>query len=259
MNIAQAWREMCEWMITYTDGGNAMTLILAIAAAVYLLLFNREIRKKMIFIILLVAVLVINPVLYIYLYQGNRYWRMFWILQETVLIGACVADICRRIKKPVIKCLLLTAAVVGILLTGQNGFTKEGWFIEAQSPYKLYKETAEVCDLILADDPHPKCIIESQINCETRQYSGEIIQLWGRHGPMYERSNDTLNMYLRWNREPKQWDALFQNAGNRDVGYVCVDYNDTIPAAEAAAAENGYELLGEAGGRVVFRKTKSPN
>ena len=78
MTLSQAWAEMQKWMEGYV-GEHPFMLIFAVDSLIFLLIANKSIRKSIIIPLLCMVPIVINPVLYKYIYRTQRYWRFFWI------------------------------------------------------------------------------------------------------------------------------------------------------------------------------------
>ena len=253
MTVGEAWGAMRDWMSSYVNG-NPVFLILAAMAFVYLMIVNRNVRRGMLWPILLMVPVVINPVLYKYVYKDLRYWRFFWLLPEAVLIGLAVMDLGRRTKKQWAKCLVLVAAAAVLVFTGQNVFLPEaGQFAVADNNRKVSKEVRENCEIILQDNPAPKCIFEDWIAYETREFSGEITQLYGRDidGYIIWPSGEAEMVKSWWDGSEEEKEQIFAFAANGGYTHICCLSREEF---YGMAEKNGYSLLAEVNGRSIFKR-----
>lgn len=257
MSLSQAWLEMKEWMSKYA-GDSPLFLILAIIAFVYLLIVNRFVRKSIIIPLLLMIPVLINPILYKYIYVDTRYWRLFWIFPETVLIGWAVADLSTRFRFQLVKSLGLIIIAGLIILFGKYAFSPEtkipGNFTIAENLYKVNASVKENCDVILADNPHPKCIIQAGAT-ETRQYSGDIIQLYGRdvEGFYIEPSQKALEVDSRWHKDLKDLEYMLTVAEEDDYTHICVRTREGL---NDMAAAHGFSVLSENSNWTIYRRNE---
>lgn len=254
MSIAEAWDQIVYWINEYT-GGKAVFLILAIDAAIYLMIVNKDIRKRIIIPILVLVPIVINPVLYKYVYYDLRYWRFFWMLPDAVMIGLAVADICQRIQKGWLKCVSLIAIAGSLALIGTNMFlpTEENLFLPATGPMKLTPETMEACQAIEQENPNAKCIFTDYIVIQARQYSGNFTQLYGRDvdGFIIDMTPEVREIadaswYVSKTKDP---DRLFSYARENGYTHICVR---TAENADQYAEAHGYTLMKQFGLYSIF-------
>lgn len=170
-----------QWMYQYY--GDAIFLIMAAFSYIYLYVHGREWRVKLLYPTALVAFCIVNPVLYYFVFKRIIYWRLFWMLPNILVIAVTVTKLVQASDKRVEKGIIIALFAALIVIKGTNVF-KNGVFIEIQNWQKVSKETKEVCDLLLAQDGNPKCVMPSALFSEVRQYSGDIEMMYGRdaHG-----------------------------------------------------------------------------
>lgn len=241
MSVSQAWAAIKEWVNVYV-GKDPVVMILAIDALIYLLIANKSVRKTLIIPILCLVPVIINPILYKYVYKDLRYWRFFWILSETVLIGIAFADLSRKMNKQWVKCAGLIVTAGTIILIGQNVFLpKKGEFKPKENLYKISQTVKTNCDIILADNPNPKCIFQSGVT-ETRQYSGYITQMYGRDvdGYIMGPSTEAVRVYNSWNGEPEEQEYIFTVAQEKGYTHICCI---TTEGFDEMATRHGFSIL----------------
>ncbi len=252
MSLQQAWQEMIGWMKEYA-GEQPFILILAFLSLIYLFCFNKDIRVRIIVPVLFFVPIVINPLLYRIIYYKIRYWRLFWMIPDALLIGMAFIDLCRRIKPQWLKCVVLVLSAATIALAGKNVFLSEGWVIApTDNPYGVSNVTREVCDAILQDNPHPRCIFIDWIYNQTRMYSGDIEQMYGRDydGFIYPINPEIKAAADHWMKEPKDWEYLFAYAAEHNYTHVCMHAD---PEQKEIAKAHGFSLIAEFDWRCVFR------
>ena len=255
MSVSEAWVEMQDWMAKYV-GDRPFILILTAFAAVYLLFFSRMVRRTMVVPLLLMAIIVINPFLYARLYKDLRYWRFFWMFPEIILIGIAFADVSRRMKPQWLKSLSLAVIAAIIILIGKYAFAPETIYPNSFEPtanwYKVSAIAKQNCDIILADNPTPKCIFQHNM-CETRQVSGEIMQLYGRdaNGYIMAASPEALEVDSCWHKEPAKQEYIFQYAEANGYTHICCD---TSLGFDEMAAAHGFSILSEMDGSTIYHR-----
>ena len=258
MSISQAWAEIRQWMNIYTTE-HLILFILAIDALIYLLIANKRIRKSMIIPILCLIPIIINPILYKYVYKGLRYWRFFWILPEVVLIGLAFADLSKKINKQWVKCVSLIATAGTLMIMGQNVFLpKAGEFKPKENLYKIDQSVKQNCDIILADNPYPKCIFQRGFT-QTRQYSGNITQMYARdvEGYIIGPSKEARIVYNSWNGEPEEQEYIFTVAQEKGYTHICCR---TTEGFDEMADQHGFSILSKTDDWTIYhRKTQEEN
>lgn len=263
-------RESCQaiWNTAVMYAGkHPWSLLLALAACLYLLVASPDFRKKLLLPVVLLLVLVLNPVLYSLVYGNNRlpfvngyglrYWRFFWLLPQAIVIGLAATDILRRLASSLTRCTALAVAAGIILLSGPSLYENEKLFEPTVSAYKLKKNVITVCEAILADDPHPMCLLDKTLSAQVREYSGDIHQVWGRAGVWNLVSDpEALEVYRVLRKKPRDWERIFSFARERGVTHLCFPvYKGERKALLKAAKENGYDLLRRYGWRYLLHRT----
>lgn len=175
------------------------------------------------------------------------------MLPDTVLIALALIDLSRRVKWQSVKCLLLAAFSAMIIFSGKNVFLQDNW---ATAPtdnlYGVSSVTREVCDVILQDNPHPKVIFTDWIYNQTRMYSADIEQLYGRDYDWFIYSMDPeIRIEVNhWMKEPKDWDYLFEYASTHGITHICMHAESE---QKQIAPKYGFTEIAEFDWRSVFK------
>ena len=93
----RAWMQpIIYWVNEYY--GNRGYLLFAIVAYIYLFFATKESRRKIVYPSVLLAFLVLNPILYKYVYSKIIYWRLMWLLPNTLAIAYATVLFVRKRK-----------------------------------------------------------------------------------------------------------------------------------------------------------------
>lgn len=180
--MQEAFTEMLFWIREYY--GDQLFLVLTVVSGLYLFSSSEKNRKRLIYPVLLIVILIVNPLLYQYVFSRIIYWRLFWMVPESVLIALAVTRLMDKSPSPVHAALIFAVSVAIIVLHGNTMFAT-GIYKDAENPEKVSAQVAKICDIITETDDHPRCIVRDPYNTEVRIYNGDILQLYGREGAGY--------------------------------------------------------------------------
>ncbi len=228
--------------------------IAALVAAIYLWIFHRELRWKVLFPLLTVMVIICTP--WGYQYCLGRYFRLFWMFPRGIIIAMAAADLFRRFKNQWIRLIALIAAGALIFFTGASWFSDKT-VKPAYTAYKIDQGLPELCDLMLEENPHPKAVFTGPwAPLMVRQYSSDVELLWGRNafGWIMPISAEAKAVYSAWNTDPHDWKSLFAYA--KENGYDYIGTTTKGKKVKNAAKENGYKIIAEAGDYYLFANKK---
>ncbi len=223
--VPASWDTICYWVEQYYQSG--FFLILTAVAWCYLFAAWKELRGKLLVLIVLILLVAINPVLYGLIYYRIIYWRLFWMLPSGLLVGLAVVRLLGQAEKQKaawLKWVMLAAVSISIIMGGRNMFT-HGGFIERENWEKVSKETKDVCDIILAIDESPRIVAPAGINSEVRQYAPEIEMLYGRNAEGYIGLMDwnTLTVRNELQKEAIDYTILEAVLLNYEIGFIVTE------------------------------------
>lgn len=165
--------------------GNEVFVYIALGCLLYLLAFEKEVRKKFVIPMLLIAIVVLNPLLYQYVFfKVYMYWRFFWIFSLHLIIGTTIICLLKRIKYDFLKIFIFVIPCFLIISFGNNSFESDA-FEKTISLEKLPYGVVEVCEKMLELEQEPLVVSDLRFSTYARQYSGKIKQLWGRNADGY--------------------------------------------------------------------------
>ena len=162
---------------------NEIVVIVALVSLAYLLIFEKEVRKKYIIPLILEIFIVLNPILYDMVWKKVEYWRLFWLFSLHLLIGSALICLLKRIKYKLVQFAIFVAICVGICFYGTYLFDYK--YEKTISLEKLPYGVVEICEEMLSLEDEPNVIADYHFSCNARQYSGKIKQLWGRNAAGY--------------------------------------------------------------------------
>ncbi|MDE6025487.1 MAG: MBL fold metallo-hydrolase [Lachnospiraceae bacterium] len=159
--------------------GDKRFLLLMAVCCIYLLLASKELRRKLIYPVILMAAVIVNPILYKYIFSKVVYKRMFWVIADVILIPAVAVKLIQDCRKKWQKAIAFAVSVFAIIFTGNIVYSHDN-YVKIQNLEKLSDTTKGVCDIMLQYDDAPRCIMPIEIAVEARVYNGNIEPMFGR-------------------------------------------------------------------------------
>lgn len=248
--MESAFDTIVMWFkLYYADG---LYLTLALASGLYLFVHYKECRESFLYPIAIVVFCIINPLLYNIMFYRIAFWRLFWIIPDTLLIVIAVTAMIKNCKKIWEKFSVLVVFVGIIVVFGKNAY-KENEFRLVENWYKLPYEVTAVCDIILKESSEPRCILPSSLFCEVRQYSGEIQMMYGRnaHGYIGEISEIQSNVFSEMEKEVPDYTYILETAITEKYDFLVVPKDKKI--ADEILASYNYSQLGATDEYVIYQ------
>lgn len=202
----EAMNEIIELLKSYYLG-NEIYVYIALASALYILIFEKKVRNNLILPLLFIALIVLNPYLYQVIFSKTyAYWRMFWIFSLHLIIGTGFICLMKRLKFVLLQTAIFIVVCYLIIQNGTNVYETDA-FEKTISLEKLPDGVVKVCDKILELEEEPLCINDLYFSVCARQYSGKIKQAWGRNADGYiSNIGKMTNEYFK----------MFHNSGDFD-------------------------------------------
>lgn len=220
------------WIEAEGEGNNFF--ILFFICLLFLFLWFKGRRTKLLLPSMIMTAVIINPLFYnkwdeLGLYA---YWRVLWALPIIPIIATVVPSLTEKLNKlnrqprmkTVWKAMCVAIGVSVVMLGGPyiyNG--EEGKFEAAENIEKLPKDVIEIANQVLELNEHPRIIALGSIGVYIRQYTGEIITLYGRdlYGYITDEPNrDALTVINQLDNEQFNDVAQFM----LDKGYDYIIY-----------------------------------
>ncbi|MBO5387443.1 MAG: hypothetical protein J6A59_04805, partial [Lachnospiraceae bacterium] len=241
-------KELLNWILLYYD---RFIVIMVTIVIIYLFFAEKSSRVKIIYPIVLVFVCVLNPILYHYVLKKIIYWRVFWLLPESIIIGYGLAHLVKSVKPTVVKVAVLII-MVAVLIAGGNNVYKVADFEQTKNQQKVATETKTVGDIMLSIDKNPKCIVPEELAWEMRVYSGDIELLYGRNAEGYINYPDAVaeKVCNELYKEVPNTDFVFGTAYNKKIDFVVLPREKSIN--DDIAASYGYYMVDAVDGYPIY-------
>lgn len=230
-----------SWINQYY--GNSCILTLTFFSCIYLYVHDKESRKRLLYPIFLLIIIVANPILYKYIYYRIIYWRLLWILPSIFLIAFAFVKLIQNCRESKLQQMILFFICVLFIVYKGTYVYNSTTFQKTNNVYKISSATEQVCSYILSKSDHPKCIMPSPLTYEARQYSGNIELMFGRDTEGYIMSSDdfSLKMNKELSADSPDYRYIFSNAWFE--GYDFVVLERTKQVEQSILNEYGYVLL----------------
>ena len=251
--MVELWKEMTNWIYQYY--GDQIFLIMAVGSYLYLFVHCKNTRRKLLYPLLLIVLCLLNPVFYKFIFSKGRYWRFFWTLPNVIVIAYVITEFIRKSKRKWEKASVLIAFVLLIVVKGTNVY-KHGIFIKTQNEYKISQDTKNVCDMILSDSDNPKCVMPQELYCETRQYSGHIMQLYGRSaegGYIIPIDEEQRKIYEELMQPQPDYEFILSKVYSYDCDYLVVTSDKSI--SNRLLDEYHCSHLADCGNYIIYKLT----
>ena len=173
---------MIDWINQYYE--NVPFFVLTVFGYIYLAITSKDIRKKLVYPVLLLLFLLLNPYLFKVVYNRTRYWRWFWNIPNVYVIAAAFTSLIKEAKKIGGKIACFCVILISVIFVG-SFFYQSDSFVKTENPYKIDQEIVDVCNVILEENSSPMCLMDYPLHMRARQVSGEILTLYGRDANGY--------------------------------------------------------------------------
>lgn len=246
----RAWMQpIIYWVNEYY--GNRWYLLFAVVAYIYLFFATKESRRKIVYPSVLLAFLVLNPILYQYVYSKIIYWRLMWLLPNTLAIAYATVLFVRKRKHIAVKVIAFVLVLAAVVWKGTNVYTHSG-MAKASNQQKVDARVQQVCDEMLAVDETPKCIAALNLSYEIRQYCGDIELMYGRNVEGYINVIDDLSLRIanEMRSENPNYDYIFAQAMAKNYDFIVLEDYKTVP--EDLLNQYGYQIYKNVAGYNLY-------
>ena len=251
MRMVEAWGEITGFLKDYY--ADCIYLIIALLSAVFLLFADKKRYFKILLPVVILAVIIINPLTYKLILHRLVYWRLLWVFPWTLITGLGIYELIMKTEKAWVKFAVTFAAAALMVLLGTNVFA--GREVNTNK-YRLEQSVADVCETMLEVSSEPRCILPGEMLSYVRQYSPDIVPMYGRNakGFISTASQDVFDMFDNMETEQPNYEYILNMARNK--GYSFVVNKDTKPAPEELLKSYGYVLLKNIDGYNIYYNSK---
>ncbi|WP_026517073.1 hypothetical protein [Butyrivibrio sp. MC2021] len=191
------------WVALKLYGGNWALLLIFLAAALYLVIKEENIKKKIMLgvipILILAGFLVpVTKIVYVAVVNkdGDTYYRVLWLIPMYVVIGYAACKLIVSFGKKAVARIALVVILALIACTGSLVYLNQ-YVSVAENLYHIPNDVIEICDRIKPDEGQPRvrAAFPSDLVHFVRQYDTNILMPYGRemvvpqwdyYNPVYE-------------------------------------------------------------------------
>jgi hypothetical protein len=232
--------------------GNPVQAILLIAAAVYITVAEKNLRKKLILGILPLLVLAgfllpVTKILYVAAFDdgSDTYYRLMWLIPSYVVIGYAVCKFCLGLGSRVKQRIALVACLLVICLGGSLVYLNQ-YMSVAENLYHIPQQVIDICDVIAPaeNEPRVRAVFPSELVHFVRQYDTDILMPYGRE--MLATQWDYYNEVYEVMEKPEVIDsqALLEATRKTGCSYIILATDRRI---DKDLSECGLEIVDTVG------------
>ncbi|WP_026526803.1 hypothetical protein [Butyrivibrio sp. VCD2006] len=172
------------WVIFKLYGGNGYLLALYVASMLYLLVAEKDMRKKLVMAVAPLIILVgffapFTRIVFAAVKEGDTYYRILWMIPMTVSIAYAGCKLFMDHKR------IGLAVVSAIIILGGSIVYKNEYMLKAENAYHIPQVVVDVCDVISPEEGEPRvrAVFPSELLHFVRQYDTSILMPYGRDVP----------------------------------------------------------------------------
>lgn len=232
----------------YGDRGYLTLLLISIVCL--FVLYKKD--RHIIWPVFILIFIIINPVLYKFLFSKLIFWRLFWMIPEVLIIALAMTRLVGSLRSDRQKITVIGLLTVVIMLVGTN-IHKNGGFYTADNPYKVPQYAVNVFDKILSLDDSPSTILPEPLYIYARQYSGNIEMMYGRdvQGYIVYTTDERTGMSAQIESDNPDYNYIFAIAAGKGIEFIVLDV--LTPAADVSIQDKfGYHEIGDLEGFRIY-------
>jgi hypothetical protein len=245
------------WVALKLYGGNGMLLLMFIAASIYIIAAEKDIKKKIILGILPLVILAgfllpVTKIVYVAVFDdgSDTYYRLLWIIPMYAVIayGACKALI--RMKRASVRRGIFALMIVIIAVTGSFVYGNQ-YMSVAENLYHIPQNVIDICDVISPAEGQPRvrAAFPSELVHFVRQYDTDILMPYGRE--MVVTQWDYYNAVYEVMEKPEtiDVDALLEATRQTKCHYIVLSDSRKI---NGSLLDYGLNAIANIDGYTIF-------
>ncbi len=244
------------WVSLKLYFGNPVLGILLVAAALYIAIFEKDLKKRIVLgflpiVILLGFLFPVTKMVYVAAFDegSDTYYRLLWLIPSYVVIGyaACklIVTVSDRTRRSTVMWIALAVTLEIVVISGSLVYFNQ-YVTPAENPYHIPDNVIEICDIIIPDEGEErvKAAFPSELVHFVRQYDTRIIMPYGRE--MIATQWDYYNPVYEVMEKPAEIKAKELVDALRESGcdYVILSSERLI---DEDITSYGYEVIGTVG------------
>ncbi len=221
------------WVAFKLYGGNGALLLFFLASAVYLVITEESVKKKIMLgiIPLLITVgflLPITKIVYVAAFDegSDTYYRLLWMVPMYVVIAYAACKLIFSLKKSMWQRVMLVAVVAVIAATGSLVYASVH-VTPAENLYHIPQHVIDICDVIRPAEGQSRvrAAFPGELVHFVRQYDTNILMPYGRE--MVVTQWDYYNPVYEVMEKPETIDveALLEATRDTKCSYIVLHEN----------------------------------
>ena len=190
------------WVAMKLYFSNPLLAILLVASAIYIIVAEKDWKKKILLGILPVVILAgflfpVTKMVYVAAFdESDTYYRVLWLVPMYVVIGYAVCKLVFSFESKMKQRIALVASLVVVVLSGHLVYLNQ-YMSVAQNLYHIPQHVIDICKVVAPDDGEERVrtAFPSELVHFVRQYDTNILMPYGRemvvtqwdyYNPVYE-------------------------------------------------------------------------
>ena len=176
------------WVSLKLYGGNGAILLLFLASAIYLVVTEESVKKKIMLgiiplLILAGFLLPFTKIVYVAAFDdgSDTYYRLLWLIPMYVVIAYALCKLIYSLKNSVYQRIGIVVAVAVIAVSGSLVYASQHVTV-AENLYHIPQSVIDICDVLAPaeDEPRVRAAFPSELVHFVRQYDTDILMPYGR-------------------------------------------------------------------------------
>ncbi len=245
------------WVALKLYGGNGMLLLMFLVSAIYIIAFERNLKKKIMLGVLPLVIMAgfllpISKMVYVKLFDdgSDTYYRILWLIPMYIVIGYGACKALMAVKNRVVMRCTLVAVLVVIAVSGSCVYVNQ-YVSVAENLYHIPQTVVDICDVIAPEDHEPRvrAAFPSELVHFVRQYDTDILMPYGRE--MVVTQWDYYNAVYEVMEKPEVIDAkaLLEATRQTKCEYIILSEDRQI---DSNLEELGLEVVDRVDGYIIY-------
>lgn len=237
--------------------GNPMLAILLIAAAIYIAVCEKDLKKRIILgflplVIMAGFLLPVTKIVYVAAFDegSDTYYRLLWLVPTYLVLGYAACKLMLEFKRPLQRRIAMVVMLVVFALSGSLVYLNQ-YMSVAENAYHIPQNAIDVCDVIAPaeGEPRVRAAFPSELVHFVRQYNTNILMPYGRE--MIATQWDYYNVVYEVMEKPEVIDAEALLEATRLTGcsYIILSNERKI---DKNLVSLGLDLVDTVGGYKIY-------
>ena len=166
-----------------------LMLVLFLAAAVFIIVFEHDLSKKALFgiwpVVMVVAFLFpVTKMIFVKVPgfdEGREYYRLLWLIPQYIVLAYAACLILNKIKRDAVKRATFVIMLLVIVFTGKYVYTEGVYMKKAENLYHIPQDVIDICELVAPEDEEERVTVAfpEELTWFVRQYDSNILMPYG--------------------------------------------------------------------------------